>query len=72
MELQRGILGTIIVDCIQLLKHLNAVLLQFAYRSANSVAHVLAKAAYSMLGFEVWYDNRPDFLIHMLHFDIIY
>lgn len=45
--------GTIVVDCIQFLKQLNPLLVQFAYRSANSVAHVLAKAAYSMSGLEV-------------------
>lgn len=63
--------GTIVVDCIQLLKHINPVLVQFAYRSANRVAYVLAKAAYSMSGLEVWYDNPPDFLIHVLDCDII-
>ncbi|XP_074346112.1 uncharacterized protein LOC141684874 [Apium graveolens] len=40
--------GTIVGDCIQLLKHINPVLFQFAFRSANSVAHTLARATYSM------------------------
>ena len=64
--------GTIAVDCIQLLKHINPLVVQFAYRYANSVAHVLAKVAYSMSGLEVWYDDPPDFLIHALDSDIIY
>lgn len=40
--------GTIVDDRVQLLKHVNQVLLRFVFRSANSVAHELAKAAYSM------------------------
>lgn len=40
--------GTIIGDCIQLIKHINPVLVRFSYRSANNVAHALAKATYSI------------------------
>ncbi|XP_074374105.1 uncharacterized protein LOC141714486 [Apium graveolens] len=40
--------GTIVGDCLHLLKHINQVLVQFAFRSANSVAHELARATHSM------------------------
>ncbi|XP_074359672.1 uncharacterized protein LOC141699722 [Apium graveolens] len=43
-----ALFGTIVMDCIQLLKHINQVLVVFIYRSANSVVHRLAKAAYFM------------------------
>lgn len=56
--------GTIVGDCIHLLKHINLVLIQFAFRSANSVAHVLARAAYSM-------SDPPSFLSYVLELDVI-
>ena len=34
--------GNIVMDCIHMLKHICPVLVDFDYRSANSVAHVLA------------------------------
>ena len=37
----------IIEDCIDILKHFEQVLVMFVYRSANTAAHLLAKAAYS-------------------------
>lgn len=63
--------GTIVLDCIQLLKHINPVLVEFVYRSANSVAHLLAKVTYSMSGLEEWYDNPPHFLTHVIDMDVI-
>lgn len=62
--------GTIVVDCIQLLKHISSVLVEFVYRSANSAAHVLAKAAYFMSGLQEWYDHPPAFLISVLASDL--
>nr|XP_017222865.1 PREDICTED: uncharacterized protein LOC108199532 isoform X2 [Daucus carota subsp. sativus] len=52
--------GTIVLDCVQLLKHINHVLVEFIYRSANSVAHLLAQAAYSMS------DLGSGMLIHLI------
>ena len=43
-----AIFGTIVGDCIQILKHINPVLVRFVYLSANNVAHTLVKATYSM------------------------
>lgn len=43
-----AIFGTLVDDCIQLLKHINLVLVKFIYRSVNNVTHTLDKIAYSM------------------------
>lgn len=40
--------GNVVTDCIQLLKHICPVLVEFSYRSANRVAHMLAQATSSM------------------------
>ncbi|XP_074378629.1 uncharacterized protein LOC141720175 [Apium graveolens] len=63
--------GTIVGDCIQLLKHINPVLVRFTYRSANSVAHALAKANYSMSGEREWLDSPSGFILHVLENDSI-
>lgn len=52
-----AIFGIIVQDCVNLLKHINPVLVRFVYRSTNNVAHTLAKAAYSMSGGGEWFDN---------------
>lgn len=62
--------GTLVDDCIHLLKHINPVLVKFTYRSANSVAHDLARAAYSMSEVRVWHVSPPDFLVHVLANDL--
>ena len=41
-------------DCIDILKHFDEVLVVFAHRSANIVAHSLARAAYSTSGLVEW------------------
>lgn len=61
--------GTIVGDCIQLLKHINPVLLRFVYRSANRVAHVLA--TYSESEEREWIDIPPDFISHVLKSDLV-
>lgn len=62
---------TITFDCIQLLKHFDQVLVEFVYRSANCVAHELAKAAHSMSGLGEWLVTPPDFIHHVLERDFI-
>lgn len=62
---------TITSDCVQLLKHFDRVLVEFVYRSANRVAHELAKAAHSMSGPGEWFVTPPDFINHVLDNDII-
>ena len=49
----------IVRDCIYLLKHINPVCVRFIYRSANSVAHEIAKTVYYVLGVCEWFDNPP-------------
>ncbi|XP_074325881.1 uncharacterized protein LOC141663935 [Apium graveolens] len=39
--------GTIVLEYVYLLKHINHMLVEFIYRSANNVAHELVKATYS-------------------------
>lgn len=63
--------GTIVIDCIHMLKHICPVLVDFVYRSANSAAYVMAKAVYSMSGVEEWVVTPPDFLTHVLGLDLI-
>ncbi|XP_074328096.1 uncharacterized protein LOC141666009 [Apium graveolens] len=61
---------TIVMDCIHILKHVCPVLVDFAYRSANSAAHVLARAVYSMSDIGEWGVTPPDFLTHALDLDL--
>lgn len=43
-----SIFHTIIDDCVEILKHFEEVLVVFEYRYANNVAHLLARAAFSL------------------------
>lgn len=43
----QALFGTIVDNCLLLLKHVNHVLISFAYRSVNRVAYMLAQAAHS-------------------------
>lgn len=62
--------GTLVDDCVHLSKHINHVLIQFVYRSANRVAHELARATYSMSYIGEWYTIPPNFISHVLDLDI--
>ncbi|XP_074373281.1 uncharacterized protein LOC141713413 [Apium graveolens] len=46
----RSMFDTIVENCSEILKHFEEVLVVFAHRSANTVAHLLAQVAYSMTG----------------------
>lgn len=63
--------GTIIMDCVQLVKHINPVPVNFAYRSANTVAHMLAQATCSMTDMGEWYATPPSFLVRVLELDLV-
>ena len=54
---------TIVDDCRELTKHFEEVLIMFVPRSANSVAHLLAKGAYSMSDLQEWLVTAPDFIM---------
>lgn len=60
---------TIVNDCVQLLKHINQVQLEFVYRYVNSVAHMLAKATHSMSGLGEWNVTPPDLIYDVLQSD---
>lgn len=60
---------SIIEDCIELLKHFSEVLVVFEYRSANTVAHALARDACSMSGHREWLHTAPEFIRCNLIFD---
>lgn len=61
--------GTIVTDCLELIKHIDHVLVSFVYRSVNTVAHLLPKATYSMLGSGEWYATPTDFISDVLRTD---
>lgn len=66
-----AIFGTIVGDCIELLKNINPVLVKFTYCSANSVVHALAKATYSMSDVREWLNSPPNFIMHVLEKDMV-
>ena len=59
------------LDCIELLKHFDDVLVKFVPRSANEVAHKLARATHSMSGVREWVNTAPDFISDALIVDLI-
>ena len=61
----------IVLDCIKLFKHYDEVLVDYVPRSANVVAHELARATYSMSGVHKWVDNPPDCIRDVLIIDSI-
>ncbi|XP_074327720.1 uncharacterized protein LOC141665634 [Apium graveolens] len=67
----RALFGTIVMDRVQLVKHINPVLVNFAYRSANTVAHVLAQATCSITDMGEWYATPPSFLVRALELDLV-
>lgn len=52
-------------------KHFESVLVKFVSRSANSVAHLLARASYSTSGIQEWNSTAPAFIIHAIVLDSI-
>lgn len=59
----RSFFDTIVDDCRELLKHFVEVSIVFVHRYANSVAHALAQATYSLSGLKEWYSVAPDFIL---------
>lgn len=52
----------IIDECKEILQHFEEVLVVFVHRSANNVAHLLARASYSMSGLQEWLNTAPNFI----------
>ncbi|WOG94234.1 hypothetical protein DCAR_0313527 [Daucus carota subsp. sativus] len=61
----------IIAECVEDFKHLDEVRVQFTFKSANVVAHTLARASISMSCFHEWQGNAPEFISDVLSFDLI-
>lgn len=62
---------TIVLDCVELLKHFDHVLVEFVYKSANEVAHKLARATHSMSDVQEWLGVPPSFIHDALSIDLI-
>lgn len=76
VEACRGVQGNtyfhlIVLDCIEHFKHYDEVLVDYVPRSANVVAHELARATYSMSGVHEWVDTPPDCICDALIIDSI-
>lgn len=50
----RSYFHTIVMDCVDFLKHFDNVLVEFVHRSVNGVAHLLARAIHSMSDLQKW------------------
>ena len=62
---------TIVSYCKLELKHFKHVLVKFVFRSANSVAHLLAQTAHYMSDLGEGHVTSPAFLNHVLYGDLI-
>lgn len=62
---------SIVNDCVELSKHFESVLVQFVHRSANEVAHLLARAYHSESGLREWSTVAPDFILDVIFADSI-
>ena len=62
---------SIVLSCVELFKHYDEVLVEFVYRSANEVAHKLARVTHSMSGIHEWADAAPEFISDVLLIDSI-
>lgn len=61
----------IVDDCKELVKHFEEVLIVFVPRSANNVAHLLARGAYSVSDLQEWITTAPEFIICNLDLEAI-
>ena len=59
----RSYFHSTIGDCVELFKHFENVLVCIVPRSANEVAHLLAKVSRSMSDFQKWEDVAPNLLL---------
>ena len=67
----RSYFHSIVNDCVDLVKHFESVLVRFVHRSANEVAHLLARVSRSMSGLQEWEEVVPNFLSDVITFDLI-
>lgn len=62
---------TIVADCVEISKHFDNVLVQFMYKSANGVAHLLARASHSLPDLQEWNVNPSEFIYDVICSDMI-
>ncbi|KAK6118703.1 hypothetical protein DH2020_047560 [Rehmannia glutinosa] len=62
---------SVINDCLKLLEDLPMVSCVFVRRSANRVAHALAKASGSLSDFITWEGHPPQFICNLLEQDLM-
>lgn len=62
---------SIVNDCVDLIKHFDEMLVRFVPRSANGVAHLLARVSRSMSGLKEWETVVPNFLLDVITYDLI-
>lgn len=70
-KLGKAYFHTIVSDCVELVKHFENVLVEFVCKSANEVAHKLARATHSMSGIHEWFNTAPEFIHDVLVIDSI-
>lgn len=70
-SLGEAFFGSIVMDCIHMFQHVNHVLVDFVYHSANSAPHVLTQTICSMPDIGDWYVTPPKFLTHVLDLEMI-
>lgn len=67
----RSYFHDIVRECVDLIKHFENVLVRFTHRSANEVAHTLARVSRSMSDLQEWDGVAPSFLSDVLTYDLI-
>ena len=67
----RSYFHSIVSSCVELFKHFEDVLVRFVPKSANEVAHLLARVSRSMSGLQEWGNVAPRFLSDVLSNDLI-
>ena len=66
-----SLFGTVIADCVCLLKEMPSCQVSFIPRSVNVVVHCLARASHSMPGLYEWGSVPPHFLFDVISDDSV-
>ncbi|XP_021592025.1 uncharacterized protein LOC110599762 [Manihot esculenta] len=61
--------GSLVDDCKSLIAEMNSVSVSFVHRSANSVAHLIVRAASTISDRMEWLSTPPQLIIHTLMLD---
>ena len=67
----RSYLGQIIEDCREMLRRLNKITLFFVKRSANMVAHQVARESYYLSGRSLNRESVPDSIKNVIALDLV-